>query len=74
MSMKKNLVTGLFMLAFGIFSLYWAQTHSPDSGIGVKVGREISGSYSLSTAGYIFSLVFGTALTVMGGLRAWKAK
>jgi len=62
------------MFAFGIFSLYWAQTHSPDSGLGTKLGREMSGSYSLSTPGYIFSLVFGTALTVLGGLRAWRAK
>ena len=72
--MNKNRIIGLLMFAFGIFSLYWAQTHSPDSDLATKAAREISGSYSLGMPGYIFSLVVGTAFAVLGAKRAYKAK
>ncbi len=64
--MKKSKVAGLVMLFIGAFVIYWAQTHSPNAGIGQVVGNAISGSYTMSENAYYISLIAGIAIGAYG--------
>ena len=50
--MKKGKVMGIVLILVGAFTVYWAQTHSPQAGVGQIVGNALSGSYTMSEGSY----------------------
>jgi drug/metabolite transporter (DMT)-like permease len=72
--MNKKYILGIIYLSLGVFILFWAQNHSPESGIGEKLSRELSGDYTMSKEGYYFSMVAGALMVVFGAARIFKAK
>ena len=70
---SKNLIVGIILIALGAFIIYWAQTHSPNAGIGKMITNELSGSYTMSETWYYVSMVGGTVIGIIGILRAFKA-
>lgn len=70
--MKNGLITGILLIAAGIFMIYWAQAHSPKD-LGNVLGNAISGSYTMSKNGYYFSLGSGILVGIIGLLRTFKS-
>lgn len=68
MKYLKSIIT----LAIGLFIIYWAQSHSPEAGIGEIISNEISGSYTMSETWYYISLVAGSVISIFGVLRLYK--
>lgn len=64
--MKKHVLQALIYILIGAFFIYWAQDHSPKSGLGKIVGNELSGSYTMNETSYYITLAIGAALAVMG--------
>ena len=62
----------ILTLGLGLFIIYWAQSHSPEAGIGQIITNEISGSYTMSTTWYYISLVAGSVISIFGVLRLYK--
>ncbi len=64
--MKKGKVIGIVLILVGAFTIYWAQTHSPQAGVGQIIGNALSGSYTMSEGSYYFTLVIGATLGLFG--------
>ncbi len=64
--MKKGKVIGIVLILVGAFTVYWAQTHSPQAGVGQIVGNALSGSYTMSEGSYYFTLIIGATLGLFG--------
>jgi len=62
----------LLTLAIGLFIIYWAQSHSPEAGVGEIISNELSGSYTMSSTWYYISMVAGSVITIFGILRLYK--
>jgi hypothetical protein len=72
MKKKQETLKGLLMVLIGIFFIYWAQTHSPNAGLGKIMKNEFSGSYTLSESWYYITMIFGIAATVLGLFKVYK--
>lgn len=70
--MKKEMIRGLMLTALGIFFIYWAQTHSPNSGFVKVLKNEFSGSYTLSEPWYYLCMVLGIITAVLGLSKVYK--
>ncbi len=64
--MKKGKVIGIVLILVGAFTIYWAQTHSPQAGVGQIIGNALSGSYTMSEGSYYFTLIIGATLGLFG--------
>ncbi|MEP2773711.1 MAG: hypothetical protein ABJH05_16275 [Fulvivirga sp.] len=62
----------LLTLAIGLFIIYWAQSHSPEAGVGDIISNELSGSYTMSSTWYYISMVAGSVITIFGVLKLYK--
>lgn len=62
----------LLTLAIGLFIIYWAQSHSPEAGVGEIISNELSGSYTMSSTWYYISMVAGSVITIFGVLKLYK--
>lgn len=62
----------LLTLAIGLFIIYWAQSHSPEAGVGEIISNELSGSYTMSSTWYYISMVAGSVISIFGILRLYK--
>lgn len=72
--MNKKYIVGVIYLALGVFVMFWAHNHSPESSLLEKASREISGDYTMSKEGYYASMVVGVLLIVFGAARIFKSK
>ena len=70
---KQNVFQGAILGLVGVFLIYWAQTHSPNNGIGNMIKREFSGSYTLSESWYYVCLGLGIVAAVLGLLKVYKS-
>ena len=70
---NQQTLRGLLIAAIGMFCIYWAQTHSPNAGLGKMISNELSGSYTLSETWFYITMVFGVAATVVGLFRVYKS-
>lgn len=70
--MKSGLLTGIIMLAAGIFLVYWAEAHSPKN-FGKILENTFSGSYTLSEPWYYVCLGLGILFGIVGTLRTYKS-
>lgn len=70
--MKKGLLSGILLIAIGIFLVYWAQTHSPKN-LGKMIENTLTGSYTLSEPWYYVCLGAGIILGIVGTLRTYKS-
>ena len=70
---NQQLLRGIIIALIGVFFIYWAQTHSPNAGLGNIVSNELSGSYTLSTGWYYSSLIIGILIAAAGILHSYKA-
>lgn len=65
--MKKGKIWGIVFILIGAFLIYWAQTHSPQAGLGEQIVNEISGSYTMDQTSYYICLGMGV-LSALAGL------
>lgn len=64
-------ITGVLLIAVGIFCVYWAETHSPRN-VGKIIENTLTGSYTLSEPWYYVCLGFGILIGIVGVLRTYK--
>jgi hypothetical protein len=69
---KPGLIRGIALIAIGVFFIYWAQTHSPQT-LGKVISNELSGSYTLSEPWYYITLGIGIIVGIVGLLRTYKS-
>ena len=67
-----KLLVGIVLLAVGIFVIYWAFNHSPESSLGDKIVDAIEGEKTLTETTYYTMLVSGTLLIILGIIRTLK--
>lgn len=65
------MIKGIAMIAIGIFLIYWAQTHSPNS-LEKVIGNAFSGGYTLSEPWYYVCLGGGILVGIVGILQTYK--
>ena len=70
---NQQLLKAIILLLVGVFMLYWAQSHSPNAGMGKIISNELSGSYTMDAGWYYISMLLGSIVTVIGALRLYKA-
>lgn len=70
--MKNGKLVAVILVLVGAFTIYWAQTHSPQAGVGQVLGNAISGSYTMSEGAYYFTLILGVVVGVYGVFKLVK--
>ena len=65
-------IPGFLIVAIGLFIIYWAVEHSPES-LESVITNKLTGSYTMSEPWYYISLVVGSIMALFGIMKIYKA-
>ena len=66
-------IIGVVAIVLGVFFIYWAYTHGPNTNLGDKISNAFAGEEALSETSYYLMMAAGVLMIISGGFRVFRA-